>query len=795
MEKTVGKITTTQGNRKRKESEIVKDMRKKVRNLIKKYELALDTKTANFTSIQNEYFSAYKSLKQTINEELIMETETKLKNFCQKSKINRNEIWKLKKEEEGQNSKEYYETIKEDGTILITPEETKEYVANYYENLYQARESTEEYKEITEEIEKQVKQIEEELKNLPPVEKFTMNEMNKVIKTLKRKKAVGPDLIPNELFIEANTETKKILLDNLNEITKAMEIPEEWQLGEITRLYKGKGTKGKCSNERGITLASNYGKLYERMINNRILDILDITEAQAGGRKGSSTVDHIIIAKEVILSAKLNKKDMEGALLDVTKAYDKAWLTGIMQILYKRGLKNNLWTLVKKLNENLRATIQTKYGNTREIKIKDSIRQGGVLSVILYGIMMDEINKRLIEENIGINLYNDDNNMKIPCLLWVDDVFLLTTDNQLNTALNLTDSVTKTYHVLFGEPKSNALTIPHQSKRKNTEKEKDAKLIGEIQLKETESYKYLGYLQNTKNNDEDQIHNIKGKVEAAYQKLMAIVGNTYFNNIEMATIWTITEACIIPIITYSGEAWKNNKKNYEETNKILENILKRILRLPKSGTPRQALYIETGLIEPETLIKRNRINTEFRIRKGNNHMMKSILKGTHKESWIKNNQLIKEELDIKEEDFLTCYPISFKRNIKQKCSIKFKEKLKSESESRSKMMYFLEGKKDWEITKRPEYMNKLNRKEVGTIFRARTRMLDIKENYPGKYQNNICRICNSEGESQSHILEKCEGMNREFSPITKEMIFEEDPQKLKKTANLIIQRMNKLEKP
>ena len=123
------------------------------------------------------------------------------------------------------------------------------------------------------------------------------------------------------------------------------------------------------------------------------------------------------------------------------------------------------------------------------------------------------------------------------------------------------------------------------------------KIIGEIKLKETEIYKYLGYLQNSRNNDEDHIQSIKGKVEAAYQKLMAIVGNTYFNNIEMETIWTITEACIIPIITYSGEAWKNDKKNYEEVNKILENIIKRILKLPKSGTPRQALYIETGLIE------------------------------------------------------------------------------------------------------------------------------------------------------------------------------------------------------
>ena len=105
----------------------------------------------------------------------------------------------------------------------------------------------------------------------------------------------------------------------------------------------------------------------------------------------------------------------------------------------------------------------------------------------------------------------------------------------------------------------------------------------------------------------------------------------------MTTIWTITEACIIPIITYLGEAWKNDKKNYEEVNKILENIIKRILKLPKSGTPRQALYIETGLIEPETLIKRNRVNTEYRIRKGNNEMMKAILRGTHKESWIQNN--------------------------------------------------------------------------------------------------------------------------------------------------------------
>ena len=69
--------------------------------------------------------------------------------------------------------------------------------------------------------------------------------------------------------------------------------------GEVIRLYKGKGEKGKCSNERGITLASNAGKLFERIIN-RITPKVKFTEAQGGGQKGKSTADHILILNSII---------------------------------------------------------------------------------------------------------------------------------------------------------------------------------------------------------------------------------------------------------------------------------------------------------------------------------------------------------------------------------------------------------------------------------------------------------------------------------------------------------------
>ena len=70
-----------------------------------------------------------------------------------------------------------------------------------------------------------------------------------------------------------------------------------------------------------------------------------------------------------------------------------------------------------KLNKNLTATFVTKYGNTREIKIKDSIRQGGVLSVIQYALLIDEINK----ENTRINQTPN----QINTLLWMDNIALI----------------------------------------------------------------------------------------------------------------------------------------------------------------------------------------------------------------------------------------------------------------------------------------------------------------------------------------------------------------------------------
>ena len=97
-------------------------------------------------------------------------------------------------------------------------------------------------------------------------------------------------------------------------------------------------------------MASNFGKLFERIVNNRITPKINMTEAQAGGQK--ATVDHLLRLKNTIKYIRPNRKDANITFLDVTKAYDKAWLDVILYVMHKECTDIPTWKLVKEHNSN-----------------------------------------------------------------------------------------------------------------------------------------------------------------------------------------------------------------------------------------------------------------------------------------------------------------------------------------------------------------------------------------------------------------------------------------------------------
>ena len=221
-----------------------------------------------------------------------------------------------------------------------------------------------------------------------------------------------------------------------------------------------------------------------------------------------------------------------------------------------------------------------KDGPTRQITITDSIRQGSVLSVTLYALMMDEINKDLTDNTeLGIEIPGTDT--KIACLLWMDDVVLIeTSEENAQKLLDQTDHTSKKYHIEFGMPKTKVQHIGR--KKEKIELEIDGKPIDE-----TDKYTYLGEVINKNMNLKDHIKNIGGKVEAAYQTIIAIAEDQNFKNIKMSCIWKLVKTCIIPIITYGSETWEPLKSEMKKLNQTLDKILKRILMTPEA-TPREA---------------------------------------------------------------------------------------------------------------------------------------------------------------------------------------------------------------
>ena len=83
-------------------------------------------------------------------------------------------------------------------------------------------------------------------------------------------------------------------------------------------------------------------------------------------------------------------------------------------------------------------------------------------------------------------------------------------------------------------------------------------------------------------------------------------------------------------------------------------------------------------------------------------------------------------------------------------------------------------------------MKKLNRYQTSIIFKTRTRMLEVKNNYKNRHRDLNCRMCNNHVEDQKHALQMCPELpKRGIEPVNITDIFSENITSLKATAKKI----------
>ncbi len=106
-------------------------------------------------------------------------------------------------------------------------------------------------------------------------------------------------------------------------------MPVDWTKAIIIPVYKGKGTRRECGSYRGISLLSISGKVYGKVIIERVQRLTEkkISEEQGGFRKGSGCVDQIFSFRMVVEKILAKGKKLYAAFMDLEKAYDRVdWL-------------------------------------------------------------------------------------------------------------------------------------------------------------------------------------------------------------------------------------------------------------------------------------------------------------------------------------------------------------------------------------------------------------------------------------------------------------------------------------
>ena len=74
---------------------------------------------------------------------------------------------------------------------------------------------------------------------------------------------------------------------------KEGEIPNDWNKSYMINVYKGKADALECGSNHGIKLLEHAKKVFERVVENRLRQILCIDEMQFGFTPGKATTDAV----------------------------------------------------------------------------------------------------------------------------------------------------------------------------------------------------------------------------------------------------------------------------------------------------------------------------------------------------------------------------------------------------------------------------------------------------------------------------------------------------------------------
>ena len=307
-------------------------------------------------------------------------------------------------------------------------------------------------------------------------------------------------------------------------------------------------------------------KVFEKLLNNKILCHLEkrglFSDFQYGFRSSRSTADLLTVTTDKFARAFNRSGPIQAVALDISKAFDRVWHTGLLNKLKSYGISGQIFGLIfsSLSNRRLRVVLDGKF--PQEYPVNAGVPKGSILGPTLFLLYINDFSDDVI---CDISVYVDDTTLYSKCVqasdLW--EQFQLA--SELESDLRDTVNWSRKWLVDFNTRKTRLLSFD----RPNNTGAIDVKMDGSV-LVEKSPFKILGLTFSSKLDWGSYIISI---AKTFPKKIRALIRSMKFLSPVVALY--LYKSTISPCMKYCCHVWSGSPSCYLE---LLDKLRKRMYK-------------------------------------------------------------------------------------------------------------------------------------------------------------------------------------------------------------------------
>ena len=232
--------------------------------------------------------------------------------------------------------------------------------------------------------------------------------VEKLLNDINVNKANGPDDLPNIILKKCASEIAPFLTMLFQTSINTGILPIDWRSANVTGVFK-KGDRHDANNYRPVSLTSVTCKLLEHIVHKHLIIHYEqhkiLSDLNHGFRKHYSCDTQLITTLEDLTKSFDKKTQVDIAVLDFSKAFDKVPHRELLHKIERYGVKGSILNWIRSFLCERTMKVVVDGSSSREVPVVSGVPQGTVLGPLLF---LSHINDLPSVVSSHVRLFADD---------------------------------------------------------------------------------------------------------------------------------------------------------------------------------------------------------------------------------------------------------------------------------------------------------------------------------------------------------------------------------------------------